>query len=447
MKKIIFYIAAALCMGTAISSCTNEVDDVFPESAAQRLNKSVAEYTKLLQSSDSGWVMEYFPGHPEALGGFAYTAKFHKGDDVDLRSQVSVFTSRMWPAGMIVSSKYDVKKEQGVILSFDSYNVPFHFWSAPRNSSSLATGFGGDYEFEFLRASADQDTIYLRGKKYGNNMKMYKLKGSAREYINNVIDMTDAIQKPDRRYFTINGTQYPFVITDQGIMRVINNDTTQVLGQGRMIYRQNGFGFYEPVEVNGTKMQDFTYNPENGDLTSQDGAAVIKMPSVRDQFLNARYDWTFKDRTSYRTYNSEMFDSLYSKFMYLYDPVRKNEVNYTRRLCIFSNKGYGWGEKGTYYIYTNYDKGLLDYWKIDVSLSEDNSVLTLKNIDKMVRNPNEQTYNEYMFVVALDANSPYKVEFNSGPYKHTARLTSIANPDFWFTMELEEAQIEWSIFI
>lgn len=436
-------------MGTAVSSCTNEVDDVFSETAAQRLNKSVAEYTKLLQSSDSGWVMEYFPGQPERLGGFAYTAKFYKGDDVDLRPQVSVFTSREWPAGSVVSSKYDVKREQGVILSFDSYNVPFHFWSAPLSSDfgsgTSSYGFKGDYEFEFLRTSADQDTIYLRGKKYGNNMKMYKLKGSAREYISNVVDMTAAIQNPDRRYFTINGTQYPFVITNTGIMRVINNDTTQILGQGRMIYRQNGFGFYEPVEVNGTRMQDFTFNPENGDLTSQDGAALIKMPSVRDQFLNARYDWTFQNRTSYRTYNSEKFDSLYSKFMYLYDPVRKNTVSYTRRLCIFSNKGYGWGEKGTYYIYTNYDKELLNYRKIDISLSEDNSVLTLKNIDREVLNPNDQPYNEYMFVVALDANSPYRVEFNSGPYKHTARLTSIADPDFWFTMELEQAQIQFSI--
>lgn len=438
MQKLLFYIffVSALCVGAV--SCSNETDDIFPETATQRLNKSVAEYDKLLQSSDSGWVMEYFPGYPTSLGGFAYTAKFKDGN-VAMRSQVTLIMSgsgHVWQAGQEITSMYDVKAEQGVILSFDTYSVQFHYWSDPMDGPSGSTGYLGDYEFEFLRVSQDQDTIFLRGKKYGNIMRMLRFDGDGREYIDKVNDMTSCTENPNRRYLTINGTQYPFQITSSGIFQVASQDSLRWLGQGRIIFREDGFGFYEPLDIEGTKLENFKYDFSNGNLTTADGVAQITMPSVRDQFLNGRYDWAFVANTDAHKYNSEMFDSLFSTTANIYDPARPSVITFSRMFASISNKGYSYGDlhAGEFAVYFQMYPYYLFYMPFDVELSEDNTILTLKNQNKQTENG--QLINLYRFGRALEAASPYKLEFNEGAYKHTVKVTSTVNPDMWFTMVL-----------
>lgn len=55
MKKIYSFIIMALMLCVGFASCSHEEDDLFGESAAQRLNKSVDKYQKLLTSSENGW--------------------------------------------------------------------------------------------------------------------------------------------------------------------------------------------------------------------------------------------------------------------------------------------------------------------------------------------------------------------------------------------------------
>ena len=136
MKKIYSFIIMALMLCVGFASCSHEEDDLFGESAAQRLNKSVDKYQKLLTSSENGWVMEFLPSDG-SYGGFIYTAKF--GDeDVSMASDLSLSSdTEKWPAGTVLSSKYSVKAEQGVILTFDTYNLLFHFFSEPQGSSDV----------------------------------------------------------------------------------------------------------------------------------------------------------------------------------------------------------------------------------------------------------------------------------------------------------------------
>ena len=39
-------------------ACTSEVDDVFDQSAANRINQSIAEYQEVLRSAGNGWGAE-----------------------------------------------------------------------------------------------------------------------------------------------------------------------------------------------------------------------------------------------------------------------------------------------------------------------------------------------------------------------------------------------------
>lgn len=56
MKKIYnLWILALILIGAG--ACTSEVDDVFDQSAANRINQSIAEYQEVLRSAGNGWVL------------------------------------------------------------------------------------------------------------------------------------------------------------------------------------------------------------------------------------------------------------------------------------------------------------------------------------------------------------------------------------------------------
>jgi hypothetical protein len=62
-----------------LSSCSDGADDVFGESAANRMAKSQSEYTTILESQQQGWAVDFYPSD-RSQGGVAYTARFHDGE-------------------------------------------------------------------------------------------------------------------------------------------------------------------------------------------------------------------------------------------------------------------------------------------------------------------------------------------------------------------------------
>ena len=119
MKKFI-YTFYLLCNLACICSCVNEEADLFDSSAAQRLNQAVTEYTDLLENSENGWIMDYYPSDG-SLGGYTLTVVFKNGKSA-IASEISYAndSGESWPAGTEVTSLYQVKAEQEVILTFDS---------------------------------------------------------------------------------------------------------------------------------------------------------------------------------------------------------------------------------------------------------------------------------------------------------------------------------------
>lgn len=122
MKKIIytFFVFSIL-----LSSCVQDVDDVFDEPSSVRVEKALAEYQTLLKSAEYGWAMEYYPSSTQAYGGYLFTMKFKDGD------QVTVSTDAFEEAEKEVTSLYSLKKDIGPTLNFDTYNELFHHFSDP----------------------------------------------------------------------------------------------------------------------------------------------------------------------------------------------------------------------------------------------------------------------------------------------------------------------------
>ena len=142
------------------TSCSNEQEDFFSDSSANRANAKVKSTIEVLSSASNGWLMQYFPGDPETWGGYNMIIKFDADGKVTVANEVS------YP-DYTETSYYSVKQSAGVMLSFDTYNNLFHVFSDPSAplSGDLGEGMQGDYDFSVM--SADADKVVLKGRKQG----------------------------------------------------------------------------------------------------------------------------------------------------------------------------------------------------------------------------------------------------------------------------------------
>lgn len=432
MKKIYSFIIMALGLCVGFASCSHEEDDYFGESAAQRLNKSVDKYQNLLTSSEKGWVMEFLPSDG-AYGGYLYTAKF--GDeDVTMASEITLYSStESWPAGTEVSSMYTVKAEQGVILTFDSYNVLFHFFSEPRGSSDI-DGYESDYEFTFLKTSENEDTIYLRGKKYDNILKMYKLKDTdSKTFIDQSIEMWDKVEKVNYTSLKIGDKNYPVTIGSKQFSVVdIDNDSTAK--ESPMFYTPDGFHLYEPVTLDGKEYQYFKYDEETGNISTADGQGLIALPSVSEQFLNSPGNWNF-DANSMCDDLKVRYDSLLTASasytlngVYICNAVQSYDVEkgYEKVIAIDWTLSF-WGMSFSYPA----------YYGVKLSYDETAGTVNIEGLGAGYGFEGEaRTKAASPFVNYVLNHAPYKATFNEGKIKTQVKLESIADPSVWFTLAL-----------
>ena len=181
MKKYIF-LSIALLSGVAFTSCNNEEEDIFDQSAAERLEASKAEYTEVFTANGGKWLMEYFANTDEQ--GYAYVVTFNADGSVNFAG------NNKWLNGYkSENSLWEIILDNGPVLTFNSYNSVFHIMSDPANIvggptsdidgsdiDETGTGHAGDYEFMIMGATEESgDDIRLKGKKRGYNIWMRPL--------------------------------------------------------------------------------------------------------------------------------------------------------------------------------------------------------------------------------------------------------------------------------
>ena len=163
MKKLYIYITLAIATLT-MQSCLHDNDDVFDKSAAERIDEAVANAKQMLISADNGWSLEYYLGSDYVYGGYNMLVKFGKDGKAHLSSEIAKSDS-------ISSSSWDITKDQGPVLTFPTYNALLHELTQPYQDE--VNGYEGDYEFVIMKVT--QDTIFLQGKKWKNEMIMTRI--------------------------------------------------------------------------------------------------------------------------------------------------------------------------------------------------------------------------------------------------------------------------------
>ena len=183
MMKKIFYFSLILATALGFNACSNEDEDLFNASAAERLNAASELYSARLTAQPNGWAMQYYPTYdnedPNGAG-YLLLNRFNKDYTVDVSGYnwphwenvwdveekdyvMKIFYSKQYLSN---TSYWEVITDNGPVLSFNSYNDAFHWFSDP-DTHETGTGFGGDYEFVIVDAPEDASYMMLKGKKRG----------------------------------------------------------------------------------------------------------------------------------------------------------------------------------------------------------------------------------------------------------------------------------------
>ncbi len=269
MKNII----NSILIGTAVlglSACSLHDDtELFGEPAAERLEKNVAADKTLLESAANGWELHMWTGKDYSGGGYTYFMKF-ANDKVTVSSDIA-------PATMKTTSSYDVIADQGPVLTVNTFNEIFHYLAQP--SMDDDDGEQQDYEFVIMRTT--NDSIYLRGKKWGNHMVMTRVAESTswEDEINKIQQMDEDLM----RTFSLvegNDTLGGVSLGDDRILTY-----TDKSGYKKIPYyvSTKGITLAKPLEVNGKALQELDYDADDMSL-NPDGATAqgvklsVKLP-------------------------------------------------------------------------------------------------------------------------------------------------------------------------
>lgn len=267
LKNTIKILAAGAMMLSA-QSCLFEQKDIFPESSSERLQGYIEDVRTLLTTSENGWVMEYYPGTNQALGGYAYYLKFTE-TEVEAIAEIDPENA--------YASPYKITTDNGAVLSFDVYNPVLHYFATPSSSEYQAKG--GDFEFTII--SATPEKIGLIGKRSGNHYDMYPYTSELKpmDYMAKVAEMSESM-----RAAIIEGKIGETEVSgslDFDTRKIIfnyNDGVEQVEQVVPYMYTDEGIKTYETVEVAGYTVSKFYYHVDNNILTTGSVVFYGKLP-------------------------------------------------------------------------------------------------------------------------------------------------------------------------
>lgn len=165
----------------AFSGCVKKVDDIFPETPDERLNKVLTAYKEALMSAP-GWKLFVYPKGLESqdieVGGLTYYITFPDSNRTVMVGDFNTVT-----ADQPKESSWHLKATQRPSLVFDTYSY-IHIAADPDETVSFSParqggyGWGSDYDFSFTNAEPG-DTLFLEGN--FNHSSAYMLRTTQEE--------------------------------------------------------------------------------------------------------------------------------------------------------------------------------------------------------------------------------------------------------------------------
>ena len=265
MKKILMFTTALGLMVATLPSCLKDDKANFSGSPAARLDEAVKVNKQILESAPNGWSLGYYAGRNYSGPGFTLTLKFKDGKAYIMGDNKDATT--------VGVSEYDVVKDQGVVLTFSTYNSVIHELAGA--SQGYPEGLQGDYEFAILEANAN--FIRLRGKKWKNEMILTPIKNQTQEeFIQKVFTIREGM--------TTNN--YHFILGKDTLSAgEVNVDTRRLTAKINNVsydlaynLTDTGLNLSSPIKIGAKEYSSFTWNEADKSFNSGDLSIRLYIP-------------------------------------------------------------------------------------------------------------------------------------------------------------------------
>ena len=268
-----------LCATLTWQSCLHENTTVFEQPALERLEAAAQQTQQILESSPNGWLLRYYAGQSYSGPAYSVLMKFDNG-------KATVVSD--YDQDKTTTAPYSIAKDQGVVLSFDSYNEAMHTFARVWEGSG-ARGIEGDYEFLVL--STSNDTIRLRGKKWKNDMELIRMpeKTNWTSYLTSIYNLKEQLTT---QFFALQlGKDTLTQATLNPLLHRLSFTVDNYTYDAPFTFAPNSIDLLRPITLNGKTYSSFTWQKDtqsfvNGELSL--GLIIPKSYRKRDEWIG---DW------------------------------------------------------------------------------------------------------------------------------------------------------------
>ncbi len=330
------YALALLALTMLFAGCSNEEADIFSGSAAERLTQGAADATARLESSPGGWAMEYYAiDDTEAPYGLGYLLLNNFFTDGSVRVAMNNdFSGNVY---LEDTSAWEVITDDGVVLTYNSYNKCIHAFSDPEDidfTDTDETGYGceGDYEFIVVDAPEEDapEYIMLKGKKRGMYVRLSRLEEGTdfEAYLDDVINFNSTMfssSAPNYLLLTVGGDKMEVDDMSTGIPNIYEFGTDAIANESYhpyLVTKHNGkycLRFRDEfTSPNGFTTQELVYDEEQDCFVDPDDeTTTLGGPVPIEFFLSEMQDgstWQIRRTSEMSDAASSVFEEVYSAF-------------------------------------------------------------------------------------------------------------------------------------
>lgn len=346
MNKSIYL---AVLASLALTACSNDGNDIFDQSAAERLEQYKNDYAEVLTAEGGLWTMEYFSNEEEP--GYLFVMKFNKDGSVKIAANHKWINNTYREE----TSLWTMVADNGPVLSFNSYNPVFHIFSDPANITGPdapkgdndddinETGYGhnGDYEFQVMEVSDDRNMVRLLSKKRLIDIYLHRIDPSTdvKSYLTDYQQMaSNLFSKEISKIFYTDDKGEKYIVSNgyTGILSIypMEGDAVDQTRSGNFIITPSGIRFMNPLEyVNAAGEEKtvtelkFTGNYSLVDVENEN--SFLSCGSFTDMTMLNKKNWKVDMKSLDGSMKSAM-DALNDqlKTLYNYKSATVNEMSF-----------------------------------------------------------------------------------------------------------------------
>ena len=318
-KKNIFRSLFVALAAVSFGACTFQQDDLFDESASLRIeNFNEQLKDKLVKQStngNNGWVMQYFTvgTDEEDFEGVNIVASFEASGKVTLASNHRFMRGSNAGNYTESTSTYDMLKEEGPVLSFNTWNDVLTVMVDPVNPLTGARdgeGMNGDQNLAFK--AYDGNSIVFRGERHGAEVRFVPCETSAAAYLT-IVEVRKSISTSStlNSYYVTNGDADTLYLTglNTGLPSYQDRLVEPLEVKPRScVFTPYGFRMNRVDSLGGKGFQEFTMSDDKTYLVANNG--ITKLIPCWDWYIwDCSSTWKL-DESSFTTEQAALFDQM-----------------------------------------------------------------------------------------------------------------------------------------